>query len=90
MPQLRAEAKEKLSRIRPASLGQASRISGISPADLTVVLMYLGLRRKVGKKDAIAKPGGTDKKREDAVANKAWAKRRFKSAKRYCLHLVKF
>jgi tRNA uridine 5-carboxymethylaminomethyl modification enzyme len=41
VPQLRAEAKEKLSRIRPASLGQASRISGISPADLTVVLMYL-------------------------------------------------
>lgn len=41
VPQLRAEAKEKLSRIRPANLGQASRISGISPADLAVVLMYL-------------------------------------------------
>jgi tRNA uridine 5-carboxymethylaminomethyl modification enzyme len=42
IPQLRAEAKEKFSRIRPASLGQASRISGISPADLAVVLLYLG------------------------------------------------
>jgi tRNA uridine 5-carboxymethylaminomethyl modification enzyme len=42
VPQLRAEAKEKLSRIRPASLGQASRISGISPADLAVLLCYLG------------------------------------------------
>jgi tRNA uridine 5-carboxymethylaminomethyl modification enzyme len=42
VPQLRAEAKERLSRIRPASLGQASRISGITPADLAVVLYYLG------------------------------------------------
>ncbi len=41
VPQLRVEAKEKLSRIRPASLGQASRISGITPADLAVVIMYL-------------------------------------------------
>jgi tRNA uridine 5-carboxymethylaminomethyl modification enzyme len=42
VPQLRAEAKEKLGRICPASLGQASRISGISPADLAVLLIYLG------------------------------------------------
>jgi tRNA uridine 5-carboxymethylaminomethyl modification enzyme len=41
VPQLRAEAKEKLGRIRPTSLGQASRISGISPADLAVLLIYL-------------------------------------------------
>jgi tRNA uridine 5-carboxymethylaminomethyl modification enzyme len=41
VPQLRAEAKEKLGRIRPASLGQASRISGISPADLAVLMIYL-------------------------------------------------
>ncbi len=41
IPQLRMEAKEKLGRIRPTSLGQAGRISGISPADLAVVLMYL-------------------------------------------------
>jgi len=41
VPQLRAEAKEKLTRIRPTNLGQAGRISGISPADLAVVLIYL-------------------------------------------------
>jgi tRNA uridine 5-carboxymethylaminomethyl modification enzyme len=41
VPQLRAEAKEKLSRIRPINLGQAGRIGGITPADLAVVLMYL-------------------------------------------------
>jgi tRNA uridine 5-carboxymethylaminomethyl modification enzyme len=41
---LRAEAREKLARIRPASLGQASRISGICPADLAVVMIYLDSR----------------------------------------------
>ncbi len=41
IPQLRFEAREKLSRVRPSSLGQASRISGICPADLAVVLIYL-------------------------------------------------
>jgi tRNA uridine 5-carboxymethylaminomethyl modification enzyme len=45
VPQLRMEAREKLSRIRPTSLGQAGRISGISPADLAVVMMYLDMPR---------------------------------------------
>jgi tRNA uridine 5-carboxymethylaminomethyl modification enzyme len=39
--QMRAEAKEKLTRVRPANIGQASRVSGITPADLAVLLFYL-------------------------------------------------
>jgi len=41
LPQLRVEAREKLTRVRPASVGQAGRISGITPADLAVLLLYL-------------------------------------------------
>ena len=39
--QLRSEAKEKLSRVRPRDLGQAGRVSGITPADLAVLMVYL-------------------------------------------------
>lgn len=41
VPQLRAEAKEKLRQVRPRDLGQAGRISGITPADIAMVALYL-------------------------------------------------
>lgn len=41
VPSLRIEARQKLKEFRPISLGQASRISGVSPADVSVLLVYL-------------------------------------------------
>lgn len=43
---LRLEATQKLKEIRPLSIGQASRISGVSPADISVLLVYLEQQRQ--------------------------------------------
>ena len=48
---LRAEAVQKLEAYRPLSIGQASRISGVSPADISVILVYLEQRKHVAKKE---------------------------------------
>lgn len=42
LPSLSSEAKEKLLKIKPETLGQASRISGVSPSDVSVLMVYLG------------------------------------------------
>ncbi len=45
VPSLRIEARQKLKNLRPVSVGQASRISGVSPADISVLLVYLEHRK---------------------------------------------
>ncbi|MGN1115929.1 MAG: tRNA uridine-5-carboxymethylaminomethyl(34) synthesis enzyme MnmG, partial [Candidatus Ornithomonoglobus sp.] len=45
---LRIEARQKLKKIRPKSLGQASRISGVSPADVSVLIIWLESRKQEG------------------------------------------
>ena len=46
IPGLRKEAQQKLGRFRPVSLGQASRISGVSPADISILMVYLMSKSK--------------------------------------------
>ena len=54
VPGLCTEAREKLSRFRPANLGQASRLAGVSPADVAVLMVYLQKRRRpVNEVDAV-------------------------------------
>lgn len=48
---IRIEAAQKLQRIKPKSVGQASRISGISPADISVLLVYLSQYGRIDKED---------------------------------------
>ncbi|MCR4798858.1 MAG: tRNA uridine-5-carboxymethylaminomethyl(34) synthesis enzyme MnmG [Lachnospiraceae bacterium] len=50
VPSLRIEARQKLKKLRPLNIGQASRISGVSPADISVLLVYLEQAKYLEKK----------------------------------------
>jgi len=43
---LRLEARQKLNKIQPKSLGQASRISGVSPSDMSVLIVWLETQKR--------------------------------------------
>jgi len=50
---LRIEARQKLKQYQPVNIGQASRISGVSPADISVLLVYMEqMRQKNSKKES--------------------------------------
>jgi tRNA uridine 5-carboxymethylaminomethyl modification enzyme len=52
IPGLRKEAQQKLGLFRPVSLGQASRISGVSPADISILMVYLLSKSKTDTRSA--------------------------------------
>jgi len=60
VPSLRMEARQKFMKIRPATLGQASRISGVSPADISILMVWL--KRAAGE----SRPQSLTQRSEDA------------------------
>lgn len=54
VPSLRAESRQKLAKTRPATLGQASRISGVSPADISILLVCLKRVAQFGRPNTMA------------------------------------
>jgi tRNA uridine 5-carboxymethylaminomethyl modification enzyme len=57
IPSLRTEARQKLAKIRPATVGQASRISGVSPADVSLILVWMKRGPQLAEARAVAAEG---------------------------------
>ena len=57
---IRMEAREKLADRRPDSVGQASRISGVSPADISVLLIHLEKRKYSGGRESMSQEAGKE------------------------------
>jgi len=58
VPSLRNEARQKLKEVRPSSLGQASRVMGVNPADISVLSVYLKSRYNLSRVSTASKAGG--------------------------------
>jgi tRNA uridine 5-carboxymethylaminomethyl modification enzyme len=71
MPNLRAEAREKLQRVQPATLGQAGRIAGVTPTDLAALLIALERGRVVSRQSPVA--SGRDREAASTSAGVAVA-----------------
>jgi tRNA uridine 5-carboxymethylaminomethyl modification enzyme len=59
VPSLRLEARQKFAKIRPTTLGQATRISGVSPADISILMVWLKRSARANGLGGVSKPDET-------------------------------